>query len=688
MKKRKIFLFISMVFSILILFAGCKPKEIKVVSRNLEITVDKMMHTSVNSTFPGAKPFMDKTHPSEYLVTKHSTISDFNVTSSKEEEKSDSIGKMKCYTIIGNYKEGDYSVQKKLLIKVYEEFPDMAIYSVSYRNTGEREIQVKQWVNNHYEINSSGDQPPFWSFQGGTTNERKDWVLPVDKGFYQRNYLGMTSSDYGGGIPVTDIWRKDAGIAIGHTEVVPRELTLPVDMDKYYDFVDIEVEYEYPGGKNLSQNEILTTDETFVMVHQKDYFSSLQQFTGFMKAKGMRFADMEEDAFGSMWCAWGYERNFTLDEIIGTLPKVKEMGIKWVGLDDGYQIAEGDWHLDPKKFPNGDKDMRRLVDQIHSNGLKAMIWWSPLAADPGSRILREDPDVLLYNEDWSPRYITWWDSWLMSPAYEGTKKHTREVLDMFLKTWDFDGIKIDGQHLNAVPADYHPDHELSSPEQCIEKLPEFFSMVMQHAREIKPHAVIEICPCGCCMSFHLMPYINQAVSSDPKTSWQVRLKGKTYKAIIGRTAYYGDHVELMDNANDFATQFGIGAVLGTKFTWPADNPKASASYLLTSEKEATWKKWFGLYNQKMLPEGNYLGGLYDIGYDKPEGHVIQKNDTLFYAFYNPEWKGTVELRGLESDRYYRVKDYVNSIDLGKVDGGKPKLDVSFNQYLLIEAYPE
>jgi alpha-galactosidase len=276
----------------------------------------------------------------------------------------------------------------------------------------------------------------------------------------------------------------------------------------------------------------------------------------------------------------------------------------------------------------------------------------------------------------------------MSPAYEGTRKHTREVLDRFLKTWDFDGIKIDGQHVNAVPADYHPDHGLDSPEQCIQKLPEFFSMVLDYAREIKPHAVIEICPCGCCMSFHLMPYINQAVSSDPESSWQVRLKGKTYKAIIGQTAYYGDHVELMDNGNDFATQMGIGAVMGTKFTWPEDNPKASASYLLTSEKEQTWKKWFGLYNQKMLPKGKYLGGLYDIGYDKPEGHAILKGDTVYYAFYSPDWKGKIELRGLDSGKKYRVIDYVNSVDLSSVKGSNPTLDTGFKQYLLLEVYPE
>ena len=46
-----------------------------------------------------------------------------------------------------------------------------------------------------------------------------------------------------------------------------------------------------------------------------------------------------------------------------------------------------------------------------------------------------------------------------------------------------------------------------------------------------------------------MPYMNQAVASDPESSWQVRHKGKTIKALMGPSAAYaGDHVELSDNA--------------------------------------------------------------------------------------------------------------------------------------------
>ncbi len=51
------------------------------------------------------------------------------------------------------------------------------------------------------------------------------------------------------------------------------------------------------------------------------------------------------------WCAWGYERNFTIEEVLGTLPKVSELGYQWATLDDGWQTAEGDWYLKSDKIP-------------------------------------------------------------------------------------------------------------------------------------------------------------------------------------------------------------------------------------------------------------------------------------------------------------------------------------------------
>jgi alpha-galactosidase len=89
----------------------------------------------------------------------------------------------------------------------------------------------------------------------------------------------------------------------------------------------------------------------------------------------------------------------------------------------------------------------------------------------------------------------------------------------------------------------------------------------------------------------------------------------------------------------------------------------------------------------MLSRGEYLGDLYDIGFDLPEAHVIRKGGEMYYAFFARYWSGLIELRGLQ-DRTYRIVDYVNNKDLGSVHGPKATIPVQFNKDLLLEAQPE
>ena len=111
--------------------------------------------------------------------------------------------------------------------------------------------------------------------------------------------------------------------------------------------------------------------------------------------------------------------------------------------------------------------------------------------------------------------------------------------------------------------------------------------------------------------------------------------------------------------------------------------------------------------------------LYDIGFDYPETHTIKKDDTLYYAFYthpwqqsgpgrlyrfgnefdtipgkqkqfdfpSEQWKGKVELRGLDNKKRYKILDYGNNLEIGIIEGKNPFLDVSFPDYLLLEATP-
>jgi len=673
------------VMSILLLLScasGPRPAA-RVAGGNIRIDFDKSLNSRVAAVFNNNVSYLSDNYlPSEFVTITGNTMNDFTFTGKSMEKVDDKIGSGKKFVI--NAK--GTLLSKQVSVTVYDDFPTMAFFAVKYENTGNQELTINSWTNNQYAIQSTADSnavPAFWSYQSGSYEERPDWVLPLKTGFSQQNYMGMNATDYGGGTPVSDVWRRDAGVAVGHVEMVPKLVSLPVTMP---DQSQALLSVTYQVDKKLLPGESLITLNTFVNVHQGDYFASLTEYRRFMVKQGIEFQEPPAAAYEPIWCAWGYERKFTMEQIYGTFPMVKKLGYGWVVLDDGWQTSEGDWYLDKNKYPAGDRDMIKFVEKIHANGFKAKLWWAPLAVDPGTDLIKNHEDYVLLNKDGSRQDISWWDSYYLCPAYPSVQEYTKELVKKIIGEWGYDGLKIDGQHLNAVPPCYNPAHNHAYPEEAVEKVPEFFKMIFETARSIKPDVVIEICPCGTAYSFFTMPYMTQPVGSDPTSSWQIRLKGKTLKALMGSTVpYFGDHVELSDGQNDFASALGIGAVIGTKFTWPV-GAKKNSRIDLTPEKEQEWDKWIKIYRNKMLPTGTYLGTLYDIGFDKPETHVIAKDQVMNYAFFAPHWQGDVELRGLEN-KGYQLYDYVNDKDYGTVQGPVAKLNVTFDKFLFLEAKP-
>ena len=667
---------------------GCE-KGIVIDGDEIEVQFDNKLFSRVVSKIDGDDIILGEYGASEYLTSGDNILSEFPYKSQNTSMVDDQIGKGTLYTITG---ESD-QLRKTINAVVYDDFPKMVIYSVTYDNIGNGNIQIDSWTNNDYKIASDPNQEEkeFWSFQSGSYSRRPDWILPVSAGFKQENYMGMNATDYGGGTPVSDVWRKDVGLAVGHVEMVPKLVSLPVEME---DSTGAHTKVVYKVDRELKSGESLTTFQTFVAVHKGDYFDALDNFSKLMVKKGMKFEKPPETAYEPVWCAWGYGRNFTVDQVVDALPEVKKLGFKWAVLDDGWQTAEGDWHLNKEKFPNGDQDMKKLVDKIHSYGLKAKLWWAPMSCDPGTDLIEQHPEYLLLNKDGSMQKISWWNAFYLCPAYPPVQEFTKNQVKTFMETWGFDGLKIDGQHLNAAPPCYNPAHHHERPEESVEKVPEYFKVIYETALSINPDAVVEICPCGDACSFYNMSVMNQPVSSDPRSSWQIRTKGKTFKALMGpSTAYYGDHVELSDGGDDFASTVGIGGVVGTKFKWPAvpepvrEGRRPRRSSNLTPEKEGIWAKWVNIYEDNMLSKGQYLGRLYDIGFDRPEAHAVKKGDSMYYAFFADQYDGAIELRGLEN-KSYKVRDYVNDKDYGSISGPTHQMNVQFTKSLLLEAVPE
>jgi alpha-galactosidase len=390
--------------------------------------------------------------------------------------------------------------------------------------------------------------------------------------------------------------------------------------------------------------------------------------------------------------------------MIDTIPKLKELGITWATLDDRWFDTYGDWNPRKDTFP-GDS-IKKMVDEYHKDGLRAQIWWYPLAVEDGNgryeshkyavaNVVKQHPDWLILDQEGKParsmRGLA-----TLCPAVPEVREYTKELTEKFIRDWGFDGHKLD--NIYSVPACYNPKHHHKSPQESIQAMAEVYKIIFQTTRALKPESVTQICPCGTTPNFAWMQYMDQAVTADPVGGVQVRRRIKWYKALLGpRAAVYGDHVELSEmsrvgkdhwreHGRDFASTLGTGGVLGTKFTWPNDNPKFK-DVALTADKETQWKKWISLYNEKMLSRGEFRD-LYVYGYDSPEGYAIEKDGAMYYAFFakdpGTKYRGQVELRGLQPGKYH-IFDYAEGKDLGIIDSSNPILDVSFTGHLLVQA---
>ncbi|MDR7117233.1 alpha-galactosidase [Caulobacter sp. BE254] len=644
----------------------------------LTLEFDAALNSRLISSLAGQAAPLTDFAPSETVTLKGGRVIDrFLFAEHRQAPVSDIHGPGVRHLVRGVSAEG---LEKTVSLTFYARYPGFPLMTVSWRRTGGGPLDVERYRIGAHTLKSSG--AGFWSWSGSTHPDRRDWVQPVKEGFEQANFMGMNASDYGSGTPVADVWRPDAGLAVGHVERTPKLVSLPIIASS----AGASVALEEARAVTLKSGDTLVSLETFVAVHQRDYYATLDAYRRLMADRGLAAPKAPEGAYEPIWCAWGYDRDFTVAEVEGTYGKVKELGFKWAVLDDGWQTNEGDWALDPRKF-RSEADMVAFVRTIRAAGLKPKLWLAPLAVDPGSDLLHDHTDMLLLDADGAVQNVTWWNAFYLCPAYPPTRDYTQKLVRKIIGEWGYEGLKLDGQHMNGVAPCHNPAHNHARPEESVERLQDFWKLVYDTAREANPEAVVEFCPCGTSYAFHNLPYTNQVPASDPLSSWQVRLKGKSLKALMGRdAAYAGDHVELSDGGDDFASSVGIGAVISTKFTWPNEGRGKDANFRLTPEREAVWRKWADLYSAKMLPKGQYRGELYDIGFDRPEAHAIEKDGQLYYAFYAPRWDGPVELRGL-GEGVYRLTDYYNGRDLGSVTAKTARIPAKFEKFLLIEAVP-
>src|SRR3984885_4611055 len=314
-------------------------------------------------------------------------------------------------------------LEETLVVEVYDEFPSIALVSVSLRNSGTKEVKLDAMELDRHRFNAALTDPAvapndMWSFHGASIEWGRENVFEIPRKFSQQNQMGSVVDvkgdlgRVGGGIPVVAFWTKTVGEAIGHVETLPLVLSVPVETQSDG---RVDAAVHLTPNSTLQPGEAYSTPQTFVAVYSGDYYEPLRLYSDVIDAEGLKKSTTNAEDYAVSWGGWGYLANVTPAQMLGTIPKLKEFGIHWATLDDRWFNNYGDWQPRKDTFPDG--EIQKMVQQFHQQGVKVQLWWLPLAVEDGgpgyeshsygvSDVVKEHPDWLILDKNGKPARMT------------------------------------------------------------------------------------------------------------------------------------------------------------------------------------------------------------------------------------------------------------------------------------------
>ena len=110
-------------------------------------------------------------------------------------------------------------------------------------------------------------------------------------------------------------------------------------------------------------------------------------------------------------------------------------------IDDGWEIAVGQWEHDERKFPKG---LKPLVDEIHDSGFLAGLWLAPFVAEENSSLFKEHKSWLLSRDGEGYKCgCNWSGFWALDIDDKEVIDYLRKTFDKVFNEWGFDLVKLD-----------------------------------------------------------------------------------------------------------------------------------------------------------------------------------------------------------------------------------------------------
>lgn len=159
------------------------------------------------------------------------------------------------------------------------------------------------------------------------------------------------------------------------------------------------------------------------------------------------------------WCSWYcFGPKVTAQQVLDNLDAIAKNipGLKYIQIDDGYQLAMGDWLETGAAFGG---EVQRVLKAIRERGFEPAIWVAPFIAEAGSHVFQQHPDWFVKDSDGAPLRAdrVTFGGWRRGPWYalDGTHPAVQDHLERVFRTmrqqWGCTYFKLDANFWGTLP---------------------------------------------------------------------------------------------------------------------------------------------------------------------------------------------------------------------------------------------
>lgn len=219
--------------------------------------------------------------------------------------------------------------------------------------------------------------------------------------------------------------------------------------DRWFGLFAAECVYDPPV--TLEPGQQLVSEPLYIAVAEENVFQGLERYgRAYGAANGINRESLKFLPHG--WDSWNTEYGSDINEakiredIEFVAANLTPYGWNHFAIDDGWQVALGDWEAHPERFPSG---MKAVADLIHSKGMTAGLWIAPFKVSLDSALAKAHPEWLREPTEFGRQVVGEKDR-ILDVTAPGAYEWVRDLAKKVTQDWGFDAV-VEADYVYYLP---------------------------------------------------------------------------------------------------------------------------------------------------------------------------------------------------------------------------------------------